>query len=94
MLEGDRTLIARQPASQRAFYRVLAGASDGAVLLDLPGGVQATAAPLRPWFSIFNSVVYEDAEAWLHQLVFLVRSDGARSSRSGVGDRIAAPRAP
>lgn len=68
MLARHKSLIARQHASQRAFFRALATASDGAALLDLPGGVQATAAPVRPWYSIFNSVVYEDADSLLGQL--------------------------
>jgi hypothetical protein len=60
-MKEDR-LRARQHSSQRAFYRALAGGSPGARLLELPG-VQATLAPVREWFSIFNSVLYEDPAA-------------------------------
>lgn len=51
--------------SQRGFYRALATGSRGARLLELAGGVQATIAPIREWFSIFNSVLYLDAAALL-----------------------------
>ncbi len=56
---NDDGLRARQRSSQRSFYRSLASGSPGAKLLDL-GGVQATLVPIREWFSIFNSVLYED----------------------------------
>ena len=56
----DLDLLRRQRASQRAFYRALSGGSPHSRLLDLDGAVQATVVPVRPWFSIFNSVLYED----------------------------------
>ena len=40
-------------------YRALAHGSPGAKLLEL-GGVQATLVPVRAWFSVFNSVLYDD----------------------------------
>jgi GNAT superfamily N-acetyltransferase len=52
-------LSRRQAASQRAFYRAIAGGSPGASLLTLQS-VQATLVPVREWFSIFNSVFYDD----------------------------------
>jgi ribosomal protein S18 acetylase RimI-like enzyme len=55
-------LAARQARSQRGFFRALAGGSSGAQLIELEG-VQATAVPIRPWFSIFNSALYEDRRA-------------------------------
>jgi ribosomal protein S18 acetylase RimI-like enzyme len=57
----DEQLRARQAASQRGFFRALAAGSHGSRLYETDGGVQATVAPARPWFSIFNTVVYEDA---------------------------------
>jgi ribosomal protein S18 acetylase RimI-like enzyme len=54
---GD--LRRRQAESQRGFYRMLASASPGARLLELRD-VQATLVPVRPWFSVFNSVLYRD----------------------------------
>lgn len=59
---SERGLPLRQAASQRGFYRVLASGSRGARLVELPG-VQATVVPVRPWFSIFNSVLYRDPRA-------------------------------
>lgn len=55
----DRLLRARQAESQRGFYRALAAGSRDARLVELPG-VQATIVPVRPWFSIFNSVLYRE----------------------------------
>ena len=55
----ESELRARQKASQRAFYRALAGGSPGAALLELDG-IQATVVPVREWFSIFNSAFYDD----------------------------------
>lgn len=55
----------RQAASQRDFYRMLAAVSSGARLLALEG-VQATIVPVRPWFSVFNSVLYTDLRALLN----------------------------
>lgn len=65
---GGQALLQRQAASQRAFFRALGAASEGASVLDLCGGVQATAAPVRPWYSIFNSVVFEEPHALAEQL--------------------------
>ncbi len=59
--QTDDELRTVQAASQRGFFRALAGGSEGSRLYEADGGVQATIAPVRPWFSIFNSVVYEDA---------------------------------
>jgi ribosomal protein S18 acetylase RimI-like enzyme len=47
---------------KRGFYRMLASASPGARLLEI-GDVQATLAPVRPWFSVFNSVLYRDVRS-------------------------------
>jgi ribosomal protein S18 acetylase RimI-like enzyme len=55
----EEELRRRQTASQRAFYRAMASGSPGASLLELQG-VQATLVPVREWFSIFNSVFYDD----------------------------------
>ena len=55
----EEQLRRRQAASQRAFYRAMASGSPGASLLELQG-VQATLVPVREWFSIFNSVFYDD----------------------------------
>jgi ribosomal protein S18 acetylase RimI-like enzyme len=52
----------RQAASQRHFFRIIASASRGARLFEL-GDVQATIVPVRPAFSFFDSVFYEDADA-------------------------------
>src|SRR3954452_22266054 len=57
---SDAELRARQAASQRAFYRALAGGSESASLVELDG-VQATVVPVREWFSIFNSAFFDDA---------------------------------
>lgn len=54
-------LKTRQANSQREFFRLLGAASPGSAVLNLPGAIQATAAPIRPWYSIFNSVVVTDA---------------------------------
>jgi ribosomal protein S18 acetylase RimI-like enzyme len=56
---SNRELRMRQGESQRAFYRAMAGGSEGARLLTLEG-IQATIVPAREWFSIFNSVFYRD----------------------------------
>jgi hypothetical protein len=55
----EEELRRRQTASQRAFYRAMASGSPGASLLELQS-VQATLVPVREWFSIFNSVFYDD----------------------------------
>jgi ribosomal protein S18 acetylase RimI-like enzyme len=62
----------RQAASQRAFYRMLASSSRDARLLQVDG-VQATIVPVRPWFSVFNGVFYEDARALQAALPLLAR---------------------
>src|SRR5437016_12052609 len=59
---SDRDLRRRQAANQRGFYRMLASASPGARLFELEG-VHATIVPVGPWFSVFNSVLYEDARS-------------------------------
>lgn len=56
----DDQLRHKQAASQRGFFRALAAGAQGSRSYEAPGGVQATIAPVRPWFSIFNPVVYED----------------------------------
>lgn len=66
-------LLRAQAAGQRAFFRALGSASVGARVLELPGGVQATAAPVRPWYSIFNSVLFEDPDALAGRLDELQR---------------------
>src|SRR4051812_45229445 len=58
---NNTEMLHRQQPSQRAFYRALARGSAEAELLELPG-VQATLVPVRPWFSIFNSVFYDRPE--------------------------------
>jgi ribosomal protein S18 acetylase RimI-like enzyme len=55
----DTALAARQAQSQRGFYRALSGGSPQAQLIELEG-VQATAIPARPWFSIFSSAFYSN----------------------------------
>jgi ribosomal protein S18 acetylase RimI-like enzyme len=55
---SDPELGRRQAASQRAFYRMIAGAPNDSTVVDV-GGVQATVVPARPGQSIFNSVVYD-----------------------------------
>lgn len=59
---SDGELRRRQAASQRGFFRALAAGSKGSRLYEGDGGVQATLAPVRPWFSIFNTVLYSDSE--------------------------------
>lgn len=71
---GETELATRQAASQRGFFRALAGGSEGAQLVELPGGVQATLAPVRPWFSIFNSTLYLDGRGLAEALPALERA--------------------
>lgn len=71
--QDEWLLPQRQVESQRAFFRMLGAASDGSRIADLPGDVQAVAAPVRPWYSIFNSVVYKDPDAALGQLEHLTQ---------------------
>jgi ribosomal protein S18 acetylase RimI-like enzyme len=68
VLDDESSLKTRQASSQREFFRLLGKASQGSSVVSLPGSVQATAAPIRPWYSIFNSVVFRDAEVLLEQL--------------------------
>jgi ribosomal protein S18 acetylase RimI-like enzyme len=77
---GDRELRRRQAGSQRAFYRMLAAASPDARLFELQG-VQATIVPVRPWFSVFNSVLYEDVRALQTRLPIVAE----QYERAGVG---------
>jgi GNAT superfamily N-acetyltransferase len=59
---SSEQLLSRQRQSQRAFYRALASGSAEARLVELDG-VQATLVPAREWFSIFNSVFYDQPDA-------------------------------
>jgi ribosomal protein S18 acetylase RimI-like enzyme len=77
---SDRDLRRRQAASQRAFYRMLATASLDSRLFAREG-VQATIVPVRPWFSVFNSVLYEDARSLQATLPILAD----QYERAGVG---------
>jgi ribosomal protein S18 acetylase RimI-like enzyme len=61
----DATLAARHARSQRAAYRAIAAGSAGAGIVELPGGVQATAVPARPDRSLFNAVLFEQSAALL-----------------------------
>lgn len=69
----EDVLRRRQIASQRAFFRALGAGAPGSRCLRLEGGVQATIVPTRPWFSIFNSVLYLEAEALQRALPELAR---------------------
>ncbi len=60
---ADADLRARQAASQRGFYRALASGAPGSQYIEVVAGVQATLVPVRTWFSIFNSVFYDDVGA-------------------------------
>jgi ribosomal protein S18 acetylase RimI-like enzyme len=91
----DASLIARQAKTHRACYRMFAGASPGARVEDLDGGVQAALTPARPERSIFNAVVYDDAaalEAALPTLAAAYDGAGVRAWTVWVhpGDRAAA----
>ena len=63
----DGALRERRLASQRAFYRMFAPHSPGGRLIELDG-VTAAVVPAAPERSVFNSVVYEDADALLGAL--------------------------
>ncbi|TMK40897.1 MAG: GNAT family N-acetyltransferase [Actinobacteria bacterium] len=63
----EPTLRARQLASQRGFFAAMAGGAPDSRLFELDG-CQATLVPVRPWFSIFNPVVYRDGGALLAAL--------------------------
>jgi ribosomal protein S18 acetylase RimI-like enzyme len=56
--ENVERLRVRQKQSQRAFYCAMADGSAGSELLVIDS-VQATLVPVREWYSIFNSVVYD-----------------------------------
>jgi ribosomal protein S18 acetylase RimI-like enzyme len=58
----DAALLERLFGALRGFYRLLAGASEGAHLVELPG-VQACVVPATPERSYTNAVVYDDADA-------------------------------
>ncbi len=60
----DAALRARRLASQRAFYRMFVPHSPGGQLLELDG-VTASIVPAAPERSVFNAVVYDDADALL-----------------------------
>lgn len=60
--DGGEALMRAQAASQRDFYRALASGAHESHLATWPG-VQATLVPIRPWFSILNSVLFEDQSA-------------------------------
>lgn len=53
----------RQVEGQRRFFAALGAGSSGAHVLRPSPGVQATITPARPWYSIFNSVVFRRPEA-------------------------------
>lgn len=72
-VEIEELLRRRQVASQRGFFRALGGGAPGSRCLELEG-VQATIVPVRPWFSIFNSVLYLDHQALRHALPELARA--------------------
>ncbi len=79
---GDSELLAQQTANQRGFYRALAHGSVGSRLIALNGGVQATVAPVRPWYSIFNSVLYTEPGALISALPQLAREYEAAGSKA------------
>lgn len=89
----------RQSRSQRAFFAALATGDARSRLLVLPGGVQATVVPVRPWYAIFNSVLYEEPDALLRALPGLGLAFDAAGSRAwtvwvppgeeALGDRLA-----
>lgn len=78
----DAELLARQRASQAAYYRLLGdGHPDSFVAEPLPG-LQATVAPISPDRSLPNAVVYEDPDLVLQaheQLVALYAGAGVRA---------------
>jgi hypothetical protein len=65
---GDAELHRRQQRSQRAFHRTLAQRTPDGVVLERPGGVQATIVPTAPRLALLNSVLYEDRESLLEAL--------------------------
>lgn len=56
--DGMGKLRRLQAESQRGFFRALGSGSPGAKLLEPGDGVLAAIVPVRPWFSIFNTVLY------------------------------------
>jgi hypothetical protein len=82
VLGDESSLKTRQASSQREFFRLLGKASQSSSVVSLPGSVQATAAPIRPWYSIFNCVVLRDVEVLLEQLDDLA-STVTRAPRHG-----------
>lgn len=78
----DDQLRRKQAASQRGFFRALAAGSEASRLYEADGGVQATLAPVRPWFSIFNPVVYEDPAKLGAALPHLDREYDAAGSKA------------
>lgn len=88
-------LLARQRRSQHAFFAALASGSDAATLLR-SAGVQATVVPVRPFYSIFNSIVYTDPRALVAAIGLLraaYEERGARALSVWVppGDDLSAP---
>lgn len=59
----EADLRTRAARSRRAFYRALAGGAEGSRVADVAPGVQATVVPVRPWFSVFNAVIYDERPA-------------------------------
>jgi GNAT superfamily N-acetyltransferase len=70
----DASLLAREAAGLRAFYRPIAGCSPGGRLLELEGGVQAAIVPAQPHRSIINAVVYDDPQRAASALPQLARA--------------------
>ena len=81
-MSASSQLLERQMASQRAFFQALGAASEGAATLELSGGVWATAAPIRPWYSIFNSVGFDEPARLLEHLPRLERFYQAAGSEA------------
>lgn len=78
---GGEELLVRQRHSQRAFFRALADGSEGARLIGREG-VQATVVPVRQWYSIFNSVLYEEGDALLRELPALAADYAAAGCKA------------
>jgi ribosomal protein S18 acetylase RimI-like enzyme len=56
-------VLRRQRAAQRAFHRMLDGASPGARFVERDDGIGYLVTPARPERSLVNAVVYEDGSA-------------------------------
>src|ERR671914_99685 len=67
MTIDDAVLRERRRASQRAFYRMFVPHSPGGRLLELDG-VTAAIVPAAPERSVFNAVIYDEADALLAAL--------------------------